>query len=166
MKKIGIEIKWGLIFSIVAILWVALERLVGLHDVYISQHYIYTNLFAVVAILLYVLALRDKRDNYYHGVMSWKQGFIAGCIVSVVVAVLSPLATYITHVYVSPIYFPNIIEYSVQSGAYATTEEAAEFFNMSSYMLQSALFALIVGVVTSAVVAAFVKRKPAANPVL
>ena len=32
MKSISIEIKWALIFSAVTLLWMAGEKLVGLHD--------------------------------------------------------------------------------------------------------------------------------------
>lgn len=163
MKKIAIEIKWGILFTIAILLWTGLERLVGLHDQYIAQHFVYTNLFAIVAIVIFVFAMRDKRENYYQGVMSWKQGFITGCIISVVVAVLSPLSTYIAHEFVSPGYFPNIIAYSVEQGEYATAEEAAEMFNLSSYIIQGAIFALISGVITSAIVAIFVRRKGTAK---
>jgi len=49
-----------------------------------------------------VLALRDKKLNFYNGQMSWTQGFISGVIVSVVVAILAPLAQYVTHEFITP----------------------------------------------------------------
>ncbi|MCG9972990.1 DUF4199 domain-containing protein [Christiangramia crocea] len=158
MKKFSIEIKWGIIFSIVALLWMFLEKGLGWHDENISKHAIYTNLFAIVAIVLYVFALLDKRKNFYEGKMTWTQGFISGIIISVVVAIFSPLAQYITHEFITPDYFPNVIDYSVESGA--MTREAAEgYFNLQSYILQSFFFSLVVGVVTSAIVALFVRKK-------
>ncbi len=158
MKKFAIEIKWGVIFSFVSLAWMFLEKRLGWHDENIAQHAIYTNIFAIVAILLYVLALLDKRKNFYNGTMTWSQGFISGIVISVVVAILSPIAQYITHQFITPDYFNNIIEYSVESGA--MTREAAEgYFNITSYIIQSFFFALVVGVVTSAIVAYFVKTK-------
>ncbi|MDX1761709.1 MAG: DUF4199 domain-containing protein [Christiangramia sp.] len=157
MKKFSIEIKWGIIFSVVSLLWMFLEKGLGWHDENISKHAIYTNLFAVVAIVLYILALLDKRKNFYNGKMTWSQGFVSGIVISIVVAVLSPLAQYITHKLITPDYFNNIIEYSVESGA-MSRESAEEYFNLTSYILQSFFFALVVGVVTSAIVAYFVKR--------
>ncbi len=158
MKKFSIEIKWGIIFSLATLIWVFLEKGLGWHDENIAQHAIYTNLFAIVAIVLYILALLDKRKNFYHGKMTWSQGFISGIVISIVVAILSPLAMYITHEFITPDYFENIIEYSVESGAMKKAA-AEEYFNLTSYVIQSFFFALVVGVVTSAIVAFFVKKK-------
>ena len=135
-----------------------LEKGLGWHDESIAQHAIYTNLFAIVAIVLYVLALLDKRKNYYDGRMTWSQGFISGILISIVVALLSPLAQYITHTFITPDYFNNVIEYSVKSGV-MKREAAEEYFNLTSYIIQSFFFALVVGVVTSAIVAFFVRTK-------
>ena len=158
MKKFSIEIKWGIIFSVISLIWVYLEKSLGWHDENIAQYAVYTNLFAIVAIALYVVALLDKRKNFYHGKMTWSQGFISGIVISIVVAILSPLAMYITYEFITPDYFPNVIDYSVESGA-MTRAAAEEYFNMTSYIIQSFFFALVVGVVTSAIVAFFVKTK-------
>lgn len=160
MKKFSIEIKWGIIFSVISLLWMFLEKGLGWHDENIAQHAIYTNLFAIVAIVIYVLALLDKRKNFYHGKMNWSQGFISGIVVSIVVAVLSPLGQYITHEFITPDYFENVIAHSVEYGA-MSQEAAEEYFNLTSYVIQSFFFALVVGVVTSAIVAYFVRTKKA-----
>ncbi|TRO63947.1 DUF4199 domain-containing protein [Christiangramia sabulilitoris] len=158
MKKFAIEIKWGIIFSLISLAWVFLEKILGWHDENIAQHAIYTNLFAIVAIVIYVLALLDKRKNFYNGHMTWSQGFISGIVISIVVAILSPVAMYITHNFITPDYFTNVIDYSVESGV-MKREDAEEYFNLTSYIIQSFFFALVVGVVTSAVVAFFVRTK-------
>lgn len=157
MKKFSIEIKWGILFTIISLIWMYLEKGLGWHDENISQHAIYTNLFAFVAIALYVIALLDKRKNFYQGKMTWSQGFISGIVISIVVAGLSPLAQYITYEFITPDFFPNAIDYSVENGAMTRTA-AEEYFNPTSYIIQSFFFALVVGVVTSAIVAYFVKR--------
>lgn len=158
MKKYTTEIKWGLIFTIVALLWMVFERLMGWHGENIDQHATMTNLFAIPAIIIYVLALLDKRKRDYGGIMTWTQGFISGLIITVVVVILSPLAQYLTHTVITPEYFPNVIEYAVNSGS-STREEAEAYFTLNNYMLQSAIGGLIMGVVTSAIVAIFTKKK-------
>ncbi|WP_298247560.1 DUF4199 domain-containing protein [uncultured Christiangramia sp.] len=158
MKRFAIEIKWGIIFSVVSLLWMYLEKSLGWHDELIAKHAIYTNFFGIVAIVIYVLALLDKRKNFFKGKMNWSQGFISGIVVSIVVAILTPLAQYITHAFITPEYFPNIIDHAVERGS-MTREAAEEYFNLTSYILQSFFFALVVGVVTSAVVALFVRKK-------
>jgi hypothetical protein len=158
MKKIIIEIKWGLLFTVAALLWMVFEKAMGWHGPRIADHAIYTNLFAFVAIIVYVFALMDKRKNYYGGYMSWKQGFLSGMVLSVVIALLTPLSQYITLEWISPEYFENVINYSVETGE-LSREEAESKFNLPVYIYSSFGFALIVGAVTSAVVAIFVSRK-------
>ena len=57
-----------------------LEKLSGLHSTYIDYHMYLTNLFAIPAIVMMVMALKDKKKNFYNGLMSYKQGLIPGII--------------------------------------------------------------------------------------
>ena len=52
MKKLKIEFKWALIFIASLLVWMALERLVGLHDTHLAYHPYVTNAFAIVAIFV------------------------------------------------------------------------------------------------------------------
>lgn len=162
MKNFKIEVKWAIIFSVAMLIWMMLEKMVGLHDEHIGKHAIYTNLFAIVAIIIYVFALKDKKQTFFNGSMNWKQGFISGIVISVFVAILSPLTQYIISTYVTPDYFQNVIDYAADNGK-MTRENAEGYFNLKSYMLQSAFGALAIGVVTSAAVAFFVKSKNPPN---
>ncbi len=155
MKKIAIELKWGLIFFAAVLLWTVFEKSIGLHDERIDKHYFLTNFFAVPAIIIYVLALLDKR-KWLGGKMSWSQGFLSGLIIAVIVSLLSPIGQVLTHEYLSPDYFSNIIEYSVSEGK--DREEMEVFFNLSTYIKQSMIGAVIMGAITSAVVAFFTKK--------
>ena len=158
MEKLRIEIKWALIFVAMGLLWMVLEKAVGLHSTHIDKHATYTNLVAIPAILIYVLALRDKRNNFYDGKMTYQQGFITGLIITVVVALIAPLSQYITNTVITPEYFPNVIAYAVESGM--MEQEAAEnYFTLKNYMIQAPIGALIMGVLTSAVVAIFIRKK-------
>ncbi|SHO61351.1 DUF4199 domain-containing protein [Algoriphagus zhangzhouensis] len=158
MKNIKIEIKWALIFTLSMLAWMFFEKSMGWHDEKIADHATYTNFFAIPAILVYVFALLDKKKNFYSGVMSYKQGVISGLIITVIVTVLSPLAQYITSTVITPGYFPNVIEYAVSSGK-MTQSDAEAYFNINSYMIQSVIGALVMGLVTSLIVAIFVKSK-------
>ena len=105
MKKFTIEIKWAVIFTIAGLLWMFLEKKLGWHDALIAKQPIYTMLFSIIAIIIFVLAIKDKKANYYENDIDWKQGFLSGCIVSLIVAILSPLSQYITMEIISPNYF-------------------------------------------------------------
>ena len=152
------EIKWGVIFTLVMLLWMVFERLMGWHGENIEQHATMSIIFAVVAIAIYVFALLDKRNNDLGGSMTWSQGFASGFWITMVVVILSPLAQYITHTIISPDFFSNMTNYAVESGN-MTREQAESYFSMRNYLMQSAVGALGLGVVTSAVVAIFTKKK-------
>ncbi|WP_350286633.1 DUF4199 domain-containing protein [uncultured Croceitalea sp.] len=158
MKKFATEIKWGIIFTVTALAWVFLEKALGWHDTQIEKHAIYTNFFGVIAIVVFVFALLEKRSKDLGGKMTWVQGFVSGIIVSVVVAVLSPLSQYITHEFISPDYFQNAINNAVENVG-MTQENAEAWFNFNSYVIQASFGALAMGVVTSAIVALFVRKK-------
>jgi len=162
VKNFQIEFRWALIFSMALLVWMYFEKVIGLHDEHIGQHAIYTNLFAIIAIIIYVLALRNKKNAFFNGSMNWKQGFISGMVLSVFIAIISPLVQYIISSYISPEYFDNIIAHAVENGK-MTLKNAQGYFNLKSYMLQSAFGALAMGLVTSAAVAFFVKSKNTSN---
>ncbi len=158
MKNFKIEIKWALIFILASLAWMALEKSLGWHDEKIADHATLTNIFAIPAISIYVFALLDKRKNYYHGRMTYKKGFLAGLIITLIVALFSPITQYITSTIITPDYFPNVIEYAVSSGT-MTQPDAEAYFNLKSYMVQSVIGAAIMGIITSAVVALFTQTK-------
>lgn len=159
MGKNRIEIKWALIFVAMSLLWMVLEKLAGLHSTHIDKHMYLTNLFAIPAIVVYVLALMDKKKKDYNGRMSYKQGFISGLIITLIVALFSPLTQWIVSTIITPEYFPNVIAYSVETGYHSSLEEAEAYFNLKNYMVQSVIGAIVMGVVTSAIVAIFVRTK-------
>lgn len=140
------------------LVWMILERAVGLHDEHIDKHQYLTNLFAIPAIVVYVLALLDKRKNFFNGTMTYMQGFVSGLIITIIVAVFSPLLQWIISTIITPDYFSNVIAYSVETGYFETLKEAEDYFNLSNYMVQSAVGALIMGIVTTAIVAIFTRR--------
>lgn len=159
MKKLKIEIKWALVFVLTSMIWMLLERLSGLHSQHIDKHAFYTNFFAVPAILVYIFALRDKRNNYYSGFISYKQAFVSGLIITLFVTIINPFSQYIISTIISPHYFENAIEYAVETGE-LTPLAAQDYFNLKSYILQGFIGVPSMGIVTTAILALFIKRKP------
>jgi hypothetical protein len=141
------------------LLWMLLEKLTGLHGKNIDYHRYLTNLYAIPAILVMVMALNDKKKSYYCGQMNYMQGLITGIILSVIIALLSPLTQWITSYIISPEYFPNVLERSVELGYYKTTAEAEANFNYKNYATQGAIGALIMGVVTTSIAMIFKRTK-------
>jgi hypothetical protein len=158
LKNYKIEIKWAFIFAGMILFWMLIERIAGLHSTHIDMHPIFTNFIAIPAIAVYVFALLDKRKNFYNGSMTYLQGFISGLVITVIVTILSPLIQIITSLVITPDFFQNAINNAVSTGK--MEQGAAEkYFNLSSYILQGLIGTPVMGIITTAVVAIFTKRK-------
>lgn len=159
MTNLKIEIKWAIIFSVVGLLWMVLEKVCGLHGKYIDYHLYLTNLFAIPAIVVMVMALKDKKKDFYNGQMDYKQGLISGIVLSILIAFLSPLTQWITSYVITPEYFPNVIKRSVELGYFMTTAEAEANFNYQNYAVQGAIGAWVMGAITTAIAMIFIRTK-------
>lgn len=158
MEKIKIEIKWVAIFVFTTLIWMVIEKVSGLYSEHIDKHEMVSMFFMVPAITIYVLALLDKRKKDFEGAMNYKQGFISGLIITAFVTVLSPLTQYITSVWIGPEYFENVIAYTVEQGKMTLTE-AEDYFNLRNYILEGLIGAPIMGLMTTAIVAIFTRKK-------
>ncbi|MFO7719955.1 MAG: DUF4199 domain-containing protein, partial [Gillisia sp.] len=105
---------------------------------------------------------RDKRKDFYDGLITWRQGFVSGILVTVIITLLTPISVYITHEIISPEYFSNIIEYSVENNR-MNRNDAEALFSLTSYIIQGTSWALVMGVVTSAIVAWIIRTKKESN---
>ncbi|HAQ37569.1 MAG TPA: DUF4199 domain-containing protein [Saprospirales bacterium] len=159
MKKISIEIKWAVIFSVLGLLWMLLEKLSGLHGKYIDYHLYLTNLFYIPAIYVLVQALKAKKRLFYNGQMTYVQGLMSGILLSVLIALFSPLTQWITSYIITPEYFPNVIRRSVELGYFNTIAEAEANFNYANYAKQGAIGMLFMGILTTAIAMIFIKTK-------
>ena len=116
-------------------------------------------LFMIPAIWIYVAGLKEKKKKDLNGNMTFKQGFVSGLIITVVVTLFSPLTQWITSEIITPDYFTNVIAYSLETGYHKSLAEAEAQFNLENYIIQSTVGALLMGIATSAIVAFFVKTK-------
>jgi hypothetical protein len=157
MRKVSTEIKWALIFVAATLLWNLGEKLAGLHSTLIDKHAVVTYFFFLPAVTIYVLALLDKRKNYYGGAMTYGQGLVSGVVITLFVTLLSPLTQLIVSDVITPDYFTNVINYAVSSGE-MTQQAAEEYFNLKSYIIQGLIGAPLMGIVTSAIVALFTRK--------
>jgi hypothetical protein len=152
MKKIKIEIKWAIIFAVSSLLWMILEKSMGLHDEYIQDHAKHTMLFSIIALAIFIIAVFDKRKNSYDGYITWKQGFFSGLLITAILVIISPLLQWITAAYISPDYYANAIELAVETGK-LTQEKAEAYFNLPSYIKQAMIGTAVMGIGTSLITA-------------
>lgn len=159
MKNYSIEIKWTFRFILLILAWAIGEKLVGLHDTHIDKYGLYSNLFAIPAILFYVLALNEKKKYVFNGNMTWKQGFVCGVTLSSFIALLNPFAQYMIYSSITPHFFETIIEYKTKCGHPITLKMAQDYFNMKSYIIQNSFNGLSYGTITGALASWFVRTK-------
>jgi hypothetical protein len=136
-----------------------LEKLAGLHSTRIASHATVTNLFIIVAFVLYWLMLRKKKREM-GGAISFGQAVLSGLIMTLVVTLLTPLWQWLTIRVISPDYFTNMINYST-SNKLMEPEEASAYFSMKNYIMQSLMFAPLAGIVTTIIMAWIVSRSSA-----
>lgn len=66
---------------------------------------------------------------------------MTGLIIAIIVILLTPLVQWITHTMITPDFFENIRAFSVEQGL-MTQDEAAGYFSLSAYIVQSMIGAL------------------------
>lgn len=157
-KKFKTEIKWAFIFIGTLIVWMVLEKLFGLHDKNIAYHPMVSFAFMIPAIVVFVLALKEKKKVDYSGHSTFLQIFKSGMIISIVIAIFTPLTQYLISFVISPEYFENAITYSVESGN-VSLEEAQDYFNYENYVKEGAIWALLSGAITTAIIGIFLRSK-------
>lgn len=161
MKKFAIEFKWGIRYVFAYITWVFIEKWTGLYTTDIADYSLYASLFYIFGLLIYIFALQDKKKHYFNGAMDWKRGTVSGIFMTVIIAVLMPLAQVIIHRGIAPEFFTNMITYAVSKGK--KPEDVKSYFNLTSYIYQSVFFALSIGVLFGAVAAGLLQTKNTKN---
>lgn len=158
MKNLKIEVKWAFVFIIMQLTWMLMERVLGFHDDKIDKHALVSSFIFIPSILVYVLALLDKRKNFYNGYMNYLQGFITGLFITLFVSIVSPLTQIIVSTLISPDYFTNVINYSVEKEI-MNRDEAEAYFNLNNYVYLTIIATPIMGILTSALVALFTFKR-------
>lgn len=143
---------------ITTLLWMVLEKSLGFHDARIEQHVWFTNLIDIPIITIFVLAMLEKRNKFYEGTLTYLQGFKTGVIITILVTLVSPATQYVTSTFITPDFFANMKEHTVRKGM-MTAEEAGNYFTLQNYIIQVLLFTPILGIVFSAIIAIFTRKK-------
>lgn len=152
-----IEIKYGLIFSLFSFVWLILEYAFGLHGSYIKYYPMANNLFIVPATYIMVRAIVAKKTEL-GGAITFSLAFQTGFFITLIVAILSPGLSYIFHSWINPGFFASAREAAVKF--FNTSAEQAEAeYNLKSFMVQSAIGAIVMGTISSLIIALAIRSR-------
>ncbi|WP_121667482.1 DUF4199 domain-containing protein [Mesonia aquimarina] len=164
MKNFSIEFKWAMVFTVFSLIWMYVERSLGWHSNSIFNHQIFTNLLIIPLLFIFTITfgLREKKRMYYDGIISWEQALVSGGIISVIICVFTPALQYIFSEVISPEYFEKAaIQLSERGGT--SIEKAKDVYNLKASIIDAVVFNLAMGIVTSAIVGAFIKNSAKKN---
>ena len=162
MKDFRVELRWGLIFSLLTMILGFVEKMyLGWHDKHIDQqmggHFL---ILLTLYVVVFYLGIREKRNYYYKNKMTWKEGIISGGMITVIVALLTPLSVFFIYHYASPDFFHNMIDYQTHKERFPMSRDNAEdFFNMGSYIILEISTAFSFGIGVSALLALFLRTQ-------
>jgi len=163
MNNLGIELKWAAIFTAAYCVWNFIEKATGNH-VDFSNIIISGFLYLVAVIVLGFFAFRDKKKNFYQDKWDFNQAFKFGLFLTGMVALLSPIAHFISYNSISPDYFEHLIQYELAKGK-ETREALLKKHNFDDKMYLNIRDVLSYGVVFSAGFAYLLKTKNYKAPV-
>jgi hypothetical protein len=157
MKKYQTELKWAGIFFGMYLVWMLLERLCGLHGPRIQYQQLVSMFILIPSLLIYVLALREKKRKVFQGKITFGQAFKSGMLLTILIVLLSPVNQLITTQIISPEYFKHMRDLAVAQGM--SPEEAQSRLNIGAFIVQSVVGGLITGSLFSALVSIVIRSK-------
>lgn len=152
-----LEIKFAFVYCVVSLSWLLLEFLVGLHTKYIEYHPLVTMFALVPSVLIYRKALLSKKE-LLGGTIMLQQAIKSGMLLTIFIALLSPLALVIFHYLINPHFFADMIKYSVDNKK-ATLEQATDYFNFNSYLQMTISGGIFIGILITVISALIVRNK-------
>lgn len=160
-----IELKWSILISVLNFLWLCAEYVTGLHSRYVDILPYVTIFSIIIPIVGLNMAIRQKRDRQYNGKIMFWQSMQCGAIITVICAVLSIFSIIVYFKVINPDYVVFMISHAAQKAAEngesitQATKNAAQFFNMKSYMQQSFAGTMFIGLTLTLIISIFIKKK-------
>ncbi len=144
-------------FLLVTIAWLALEKLLGFHDVYIQYHTYFANLVLIPNIFIFNRAISGYRKSI-GGTITYLQAFGFGLICTVFIVLFSPLALWVFETILNPNFYQSMIQYLVTQ-KHENQAETAKYFNHENYRNMMIYGNIVQGAVLSAIIAFFSSKK-------
>ncbi|MDF1656053.1 MAG: DUF4199 domain-containing protein [Verrucomicrobiales bacterium] len=164
----SLELRWGLIIGSVNMGWLFLSYYLGMHDQGLGMIQVMTLVSVLLSVVGYLLGLRDITFRFPD--TQYKEGLRSGAIIAGIVAVFAALSQVIYFKLINPGWTEQMVEltrnFYLESGLPETEAEqfaegAKQTFGLTSYMIQSALGAIIIGMISTAIILMFLRKRRA-----
>lgn len=157
MEKFKIEFKWASIFTAINLIWIYVEKYLGLHDEYVDFQSIVSLVMILPLCFVIYMALKQKKKDYYKGEMTWQKAFVSGALLSLLIAGLSPGPIYVMSEFVSPDFFEIAKSKAINNGL--PEDFASQLYNLDAYIKSAIMFYLAFGIMIAAVIGLIVKKR-------
>jgi glycosyltransferase involved in cell wall biosynthesis len=173
IAEMNSEIKSGIAISVAGFIWLLLEFYLGFHTIRIDYYPFFTWMSIVIPIIGLYWAIKAKRDRFYKGEITFIKAAKTGLIITAVSSIISPLLSWFYVSVVNPFYFSSMLSHSkkiIEELNLTSIEEKTlkinetyQYYNTSSYLLQTFSLVAISGIALSLIIAALIKKSKNQN---
>lgn len=160
MKKVMTEVKWAFIYIAMTFAWALIGKILGFHGRSVESNVYFNSLIIIPSVVIYILALKEKKRVYYKNSMGFKQGFLSGLILTLLITILGPLTLVFTNI-ISPDFFYNLNNYVVMHNIMSEAEAKHEY-NLIAFIIQGLIAAPAFGILYTLIIVAVLTRKKVA----
>ena len=159
-----LELKWGCLIGLAAMLWLYVSFFLGLHTDGIGKIWVMIGVGFVITIVSYCLALRAVVK--VEPETSFVEGLRSGAIMAVIAAVIAAVAQFGYFRWINPDWTQYMMEqtrlhYEAEGKSPAEVdmfvESASVNFSLQSYAMQAGMGALVSGFILSAIIMGVVR---------
>lgn len=163
MRKYSIEFKWAAIATLSALIWMFIVKYMGFHHVDKIRYVVgFDVLYNLVLILIYYLGIRQKKYEYYQGVITWQKAFFTGLVMCIMITFFFPIIQYITFNQVTPDFMATL-RTALQTQTSMPLEETIKNSSFDLFLRNGVTNNLSFGVVIVAIISYFIQTKDSAS---
>lgn len=165
MRNFSIEFKWASLATLAALVWMFIVKSLGFHELEKIRYEVGLQLvFNLGLVIFYWLGIRQKKKDFYNGVISWQRAFLSGLIICIMITFFFPLIQYITFNQVTP-NFMEILQEAMVTQTKMSLEDAQNYATFDIFLRNGVTNNLSFGVVIIAIISYFIQTKNGAIPV-
>ena len=158
MKKFSIEFKWAALATLAALIWMFIGKSMGFHAEKVRYEVLLEMLFSFLLFIFYWLGIRQKKREYYNGIIQWQQAFMTGLVMCVMITLFFPIIQFITFNQVSP-HFMETLELALINDAKMSVEEAQQNASFDLFLRNGVMNNLSFGIIFTTIISYFLKTK-------